>query len=135
MPDDMQQKPPRKSDGDGGPPKPPVRMSRGAFSWIIIFGLALMLLFMLRQGNQKNQILTTAFWKHVENGEVKKVVIKDDDVITGEFHRAPPNAPNNSTEFQCTYGNAWTDYDEIYRRVHERFTMSRVLVIRSYLSW
>jgi len=119
MPDDPQQKPPRKNDGGGGPPKPPVRMSRGAFSWIVIFGLALMLLFMLRQGNQKNQIATTAFWKHVENGEVKKVVVKEDDVIIGEFHRAPPNAPSDTTEFQCTYGNAWRDYDGIYRRVHE----------------
>ncbi|HUU98103.1 MAG TPA: ATP-dependent zinc metalloprotease FtsH [Phycisphaerae bacterium] len=119
MPDDPQQKPPRKNDGDGGPPKPPVRMSRGAFSWIIIFGLALMLLFMLRGGNQKSQIATTAFWKHVENGEVKKVVVKDDDVITGEFYRAPPNAPGDSTEFQCTYGNAWRLYDEIYRHVHQ----------------
>jgi cell division protease FtsH len=120
MPDDLQPRPPRKEGGDSGPPKPPPRMSRGAFTWIIIFGLALMLLFMLRGGmSQPNEISSNDFWKHIQDGNVNKVVVKEDDVITGEFKRAPPNATNNSTEFQLDYGNAWKEYDTIYRRIHE----------------
>ena len=98
-----QPKEPQKTGGSGGPSKPPVRLSRGAFSWIIIFGLALMLLVMLQRGmGNANPINITDFWTYIQNGEIKLLVFKEDS-ITGEFTKPPPNATDNSTAFEVEY--------------------------------
>ena len=91
--------------GDGGPPRPPVRMSRGTFSWVIIVGLALMFLVMLNQSMRKAyKVPISQFWTHVENGDVAKVVIKE-NLITGEFRegRTPATAPPDTRQFECEY--------------------------------
>jgi cell division protease FtsH len=104
MPDDPQQPKPR-GDGDGGPPRPPVRMSRGLFSWIIVIGLGLMFLVMLSQSmNKPYPVPISAFWTYIQNGDIQKVVVKE-NMITGEFWpgRAPANAPADTKQFQCEY--------------------------------
>jgi cell division protease FtsH len=78
-------------------------MSRGLFSWIIIVGLGLMFLFMLSQSmNKPYKIPISAFWTYVENGDIQKVVIKD-NLITGEFRRTPASAPPDTKQFECEY--------------------------------
>ena len=97
MPDEDPQ--PREPRNGGGPPKPPMRMSRGAFSWIIIIGLALMLMFMLNQSmGGANTISITDFWTYLQNGQIKSVTIKDDR-IEGEFTHPPKNAPATVKSF------------------------------------
>ena len=85
--DDLEPKDPRGGgDGGGGPPgKPPVRMSRSAFSWILIFGLALMLLFMLNKSwNPHREISIDQWERYIENGQVETIIIKD-QTITGKL--------------------------------------------------
>jgi cell division protease FtsH len=80
-------------------------MSRGTFSWVIIVGLALMFLVMLNQSMRKAyKVPISQFWTHVENGDVAKVVIKE-NLITGEFRegRTPATAPPDTRQFECEY--------------------------------
>ena len=105
MPDDQPQRPRGNGNGNGdhGSPRPPLRMSRGLFSWIIIAGLGLMFLVMLNQSMHKPQaIAISAFWTHVKNGDVRKVVVRENSLI-GEFYDAPANAPTDSKQFECEY--------------------------------
>ena len=74
--DDFEPKEPRGGPGGGG--KPPVRMSRSAFSWILIFGLALMLLFMLnRSMNTAHEITITDWERHLKSGNVDTIVARN----------------------------------------------------------
>lgn len=106
MPDEQQsnQRPRGEGDGgNGGPPRPPGRMNRGLLSWIFIVGLGLMVVVMLSQSmNPVNEIPMNAFWTHVAEGEVQRVVFKP-DLLTGEFYKAPPSAKHNTTRFQVKY--------------------------------
>ncbi len=120
MPDDAPQPRPR-GDGNGGPPRPPVRVSRGLFSWIIIVGLGLMFLFMLSQSMGKPQkISISAFWTHIENGDIQKVVIKE-NLITGEFRQVPANAPADTKQFECEYLGVVQKIEDVRKDV-ERIT-------------
>jgi cell division protease FtsH len=106
MPDEPQtpQRPPRP-DGDGGGPRPPVRMSRGLFSWLIILGLGLMFLLMLNQSMHRAQKLTISqFWTYIGDGDIQKVVVKNDG-ITGEFYpdRVPANGTVGVRQFEVEY--------------------------------
>ncbi len=122
MPDEPQQpQRPRPSgnDDEGGPPRPPLRMSRGLFSWVIIIGLGLMFLFMLNQNmNKSHKISISEFWTHVANGDVKRVTIKE-DAITGEFldGHAPANARPETKTFECTYLRVAEKIEDIRQQI------------------
>ncbi len=119
MSDDQQQpnRPRNNGDNGSGPPRPPNRMSRGLFSWIIIIGLGLMFLVMLQQSMHKvHKIDISAFWSHIEAGEIKRVVVKE-DMITGEFYEVPPNANVDTKEFECTYLRAGENIRELRQDV------------------
>ncbi|MBK8914865.1 MAG: ATP-dependent zinc metalloprotease FtsH [Phycisphaerales bacterium] len=78
-------------------------MTRGAFSWIIIVGLAALLLVLLNRGmNQPFDLTITAFWREVENGNVKNVTLRD-NVISGVFENVPPYVPGPRKEFEVKY--------------------------------
>ena len=78
-------------------------MTRGAFSWIIIVGLALTLLLLLNRGmNQPFDLTITAFWREVENGNIKNVTLRD-NVISGVFENVPPYVPGPRKEFEVKY--------------------------------
>ena len=87
-------------------------MSRGALSWVIIFGLALMFLILLNQ-NRSNatKITIDVFWKHVENHKVESIVIKE-TTITGLLKDIPPDA--QTKEFVCNYPNPALNF-EVFR--------------------
>ena len=107
MPDDQPQpqRPRPSGDGDGGPPRPPMRVSRGLFSWIVIVGLGLVFLVMLSQSmNKVHKLSISDFWTHIKNGDVAKVVVKE-NILTGEFYpdRVPANGPADVKQFECDY--------------------------------
>ena len=104
MPDDPKHTPePRGDGGDDRPPKPPVRMSRSAFSWILIAGLALILLVMFNQGRGSGEkIDIDVFWNYVSNGKIKELTARD-DVIIGKFKDPQSDLPNNTDTFECRY--------------------------------
>ena len=89
---------PRNSGGpESGPPKPSPRVSRGALSWVIIFGLALVFLILLRQsGNDTQEISINVFWTHVENKAVKSIVIKEAS-ISGKLKAPQPDWPSEGS--------------------------------------
>jgi cell division protease FtsH len=111
---------PGKSNGGG--PRPPVRMSRGAFSWILIFGLALMLMVMLSKSmGTANKISITEFWTHVDNGNVAEIRVKEKNVFVGKWYHPPQTAANPASKtFECRYpsvGENFTDFEkEVVRR-------------------
>jgi cell division protease FtsH len=95
-------------------------MARGAFGWIMIAGLAIMLLFLFNQGaSQGNRISIDEFWTHVQNGNVKEVVIKE-NVITGEFRNPLPHGDAKTTKFECTYLNAADNLEDIRKGIQEK---------------
>jgi cell division protease FtsH len=118
MPDEPQSPKPRPSS-NGGPPRPPPRMSRGMFSWVVILGLGLMFLVMLNQSMQRAQkISISQFWTHVERGDIAKVTIRE-DAIVGEFHeeRIPAHARPETRAFECTYLRVADKIEEIRQEI------------------
>lgn len=140
--DDLQPKEPRKAGGDGLPPRPPTKMNRGAFSWVLIVGLALMLLFMLNRSMVSgNEISITAFWTEVQNGNVATVTIRTDS-LTGEFRQPPKEFTNNSRSFECPYPGLVQNFETIRKEIEQlgggkvvvRHQQSNSLLINIFLS-
>ncbi|MDX2199677.1 MAG: ATP-dependent zinc metalloprotease FtsH [Phycisphaerae bacterium] len=106
----------RPSDGKPSP-RVPVP-SRGMFSWIIIFGLALMLVIMLTSQNRGNEISIDEFWLRVENGDVAKIVVRDTR-IEGQFDSAQtgPNGAEASDRFICNYPNVAADFSRFQEKL------------------
>ncbi len=120
MPEESNGNRPRGGGEGGGPPRPPVRMSRGIFSWVIIVGLGLVFLIMLQQSmNRTNKIDITKFWTHVENGQIAKVVIREDSII-GEFFEPPANAPPGMKTFEVTYLRVADKIEELRKQINEK---------------
>ena len=118
MADEQQPQKPRPS-GDGGPPRSPLRMPRGLFSWVVIVGLGLMFLVMLNQSMNKTQkISISEFWTLIGRGDVAKVTIKE-DAILGDFSedRIPANARPETKTFECTYLRVADKIEEIRQQI------------------
>jgi cell division protease FtsH len=99
-------------------------MSRGLFSWIIIIGLGLMFLVMLSQSLHKPQkISISQFWTYVENGDIEKVVIKE-NLIAGEFRKPPANLPADTKQFECEYLGVVQKIEDVRKDV-ERLTAEK----------
>lgn len=97
---DEQRKPTPDNGGPGGEgPKLPPRMSRGAFSWIIILGLGLMLLVLLR-GNMTGhpEISNTEFRTHLRNGDVKSITIRDEATLVVKLFKPRAEPPTDTVE-------------------------------------
>ncbi len=132
MPDEQPQPQRPRGNDQGGPPRPPVRMSRGMFSWIILIGLGLMFLVMLRQGmSNAHKISISEFWTHIQNGDIQRVVIKD-NAISGEFYRAPANAPVDTKQFECEYLGVVQKIEEIRKEIELK--SPRLVEVRSQTS-
>ncbi len=116
MADENQENRPSGPGGDGG--KPPVRISRGAFGWIVMIGVALMLVLLLQQSrNAATPVSISAFWTHVENKEVRLIRIKE-HAIQGEF-KEPLPANVLSKVFECAYPYAAQNFEKTIRdRIH-----------------
>jgi cell division protease FtsH len=92
------------------------------FGWLLIVALAVVLLMVLnRSMNQGNKISITEFWTHIDNGDIKKVVIKENS-LAGEFYkdRVPANAETQSPNFECEYLKAAESLEAIRKEIRER---------------
>ena len=122
MPEDQPQPPRPRPEGDGGPPRPPVRMSRGLFSWLVIAGLAVVLLLMLQQSMHRVYKLPSIslFWNYIRNGDIQKVVVKE-NMITGEFYedRKPANAPQDTRQFEVEYLGVVQKIEEVRKEIDQ----------------
>jgi cell division protease FtsH len=102
MPENPENPRPPRNDGNG-PPRPPVRVSRGLFSWIIIVGLGLMLLLMLNRSlNNAFKLPISQFWVMIQSGDIASVIVKENS-ITGEFRKPPANATPDTKAYECEY--------------------------------
>ncbi len=112
--DPKQQRP--TSGGGGGPNgKPPVRMSRGAFSWLLVIAIAVLLLVMLnRSMNNAKEIGVPEFWRAVENGQIESLVAHD-TTITGNFKERPKDS--ETKKFVVNY--RVDDFGELSKRIEE----------------
>ena len=86
---DQKPQPPRGSGGGNGEgPKGPPRLSRGAFSWILILGLGLMLLVVFnRSANRGEEISNTEFKTLLKNGDVKSITIRDEGTLVVQLNK------------------------------------------------
>ncbi|HSW47057.1 MAG TPA: ATP-dependent metallopeptidase FtsH/Yme1/Tma family protein, partial [Phycisphaerae bacterium] len=71
--------------GQGRPPGPPVRMSRGVFGWILFIMVSLLLVMIIMQGYAKRHPLRyDEFLTEIRSNNVRSVVIAK-NAITGEL--------------------------------------------------
>jgi cell division protease FtsH len=109
----------RQRSGNGGSPRSPLRMSRGAFSWILVFLLAVVILVMLQRGmGSPTELSITQFWRHVANQEVESIVIRGNDLIEGELTVIPASATTESRKFRVQYPNVASNYDKFEEKVN-----------------
>lgn len=100
--------------------KPPMRVSRGAFGWLVILGLAMALLFLLNRGlGTATEITTNAFWVHIKNHDVESVVVKD-GTISGKFRNVPPSAQPGVKTFECPYPVTAQNFEEIRKDIESK---------------
>ena len=92
--DDQKPQPPREGGGGNGEgPKLPPRMSRGAFTWIIILGFGLMLLVLFnRSANSGEEISNTEFKTLLGTGEVQEITIRDESTLLVKLKTARPDS-------------------------------------------
>ena len=71
--------------GKGPTPPPPVKLSRGLMSWVMILGLLIMLFVLLNNSKGRGKQIPTwqEFAQYVEQGDVEEntIVIKDDRIL------------------------------------------------------
>ncbi len=102
--EDRQPAAPRGDSGGGEPPRTPPRVSRGAFSWVIVLGLVLMLLVLLSRNFQNaTEISITGFETYLKNGDVKNVEITEEHKFIAELRTPPSGATTNRVEVRRPY--------------------------------
>ncbi|NOS99258.1 MAG: ATP-dependent zinc metalloprotease FtsH [Phycisphaerales bacterium] len=99
--------PPRPGGEQAGP-----KMSRGVTSWLIIVGLAIMLVVLLNQGEQRRKITISEFLLHVENGDVEKVAIRE-RLIQGTLKPGQGEKPGADGAFEVMIPKEMVTYDFI----------------------
>ena len=104
MPKDEQPQRNNPEDGNGEGPKLPPRMSRGAFSWIILVALGLMLVVMFtRNMSSRHEISYDEFLQHVRNGNVESIEIRGEDLFTAKLRRELPQPPTKEVQVNYPY--------------------------------
>jgi len=111
-----QQPTPPPSSGDGEPPKPPTpRMSRGTFSWVVILGLALMLMFMFYRGSAADGevIPLSEFITLLKDNKVRTIEIRSRDRFVATLKGKRVNS--DSDKIQVQYPLVGEDNFEAFR--------------------
>ena len=76
--------PPNQPPKQTPPPAP--KASKGAFGWILIIGVALMLAMVMQDGFENRvEIDDSQFWRHVENNAIEGELIVSPTRVTGEL--------------------------------------------------
>ena len=143
------------SDGDGSsqqpppdskqPPEPSPRMSRNLMSWLVLLGLAILLVALLNRSFEAPEKLSmTGFQELVDNKNIKELVIKEDGEITGDrIELADAEAPGGITRFKVLYPREAIDSDFVKGLIRDlpdaEIECERpnqlVMVLLSFLPW
>ncbi len=115
------------TDDDGSPPKnttdpkqpsgPNARLSRNAISWLVLLGLAMVLVGVLTDRMPSAEKLSIdAFFTLVEEQKIEKLVIKEDGFVEG---RRKPEAPpaEGVSEFTVVFPREAIDGDFVRRMI------------------
>jgi cell division protease FtsH len=101
MSDQNPERPPRNSnrpEGPKGPNMPGLKMGRSLLTWMLVIGLAVLLLMLFNQGDKQSTIIPfSEFDTKLKEGLVKSIVIEGDE-ITGEFTAAQPIVVGTATQ-------------------------------------
>lgn len=108
----QQQQPQQGGNGSDPNGRPPVRMSRGVFSWVLVIIVMLVLLVMLQRGmDQTKTISITEFKTFMQDGQVAKIAAKE-AVITGELQNPFPDAATNKFRLEYEVASNINDFRE-----------------------
>lgn len=100
---------PQESPGKR-PAGPSVKMSRNLVSWLVLLGLAMLLLAVLNHAMQPFQDISISQFKDwIRDDQVQLVRIKEDGMIEGK--RKEPEAPNLPMQFRVAYPREAIDND------------------------
>jgi len=92
------------------PTGPNVKMSRNLVSWLVLLGLAMLLVALLNHTLQPSQEISISKFKDwVRDDQVQLVRIKEDGLIEGL--RKEPEAPNLPLQFRVAYPREAIDHD------------------------
>ena len=96
---------PSQEPPDSKKPGPPnVKMSRNLVSWLVLLGLAVVLVALLSESlASAPRISVTEFKKLVDNRLIAQLTIKEDGLIEGERIRTEGQSPGESLQFQVLY--------------------------------
>ncbi len=89
-----------------GPPPGRVRVSRGMMSWVGFILIALMILALINDGlKSPTKLSIGAFWREVEAGNVKEVVITDNSLkgVLKDRRTGQPVGATGSEKFEVKY--------------------------------
>ena len=97
--------PPSQPPGSQKPGGPGMKMSRNLISWVILFGMAILLVTLLSSTlDPPAQISITKFDTLVKNKEIKSLVIKEGGVIEGQRTRQREGEPpGTGLRFSVTF--------------------------------
>ena len=103
------------ADGNGSPPQqppdpkkpdgPPLKMSRNVVSWLVLLGLAMILVALLQNSlGTPEPMSISEFDTHVKNHDIKSIVLKEDGTIEG-LKKGPTQgeSPNANLQFRVPY--------------------------------
>ena len=118
------------SEADGPtPPQPPeskrpggpnMRMSRSVASWLVLLGLAMLLVAVLQSSLQAPQPLSISeFYALVENQQIKQLIIKDDGILEGLRLPEEGDGFTAPIPFRLTFPREAMDSDFINRMVKD----------------
>ena len=112
-PNEPQGPPGKDPNGPDGGLQPPTRVGKSLMGWVIIIGLAVLLMTFLRSGMEHGREITiTDFWRYVESGQVTGEITIEKDTITGENTKDVFVADKETHKFHVQYNH----------RDDERFT-------------
>src|SRR5690606_28109865 len=97
----MSDQQPDRDDRQGShrPPGPPLRMSRGVLGWVVFILFSLMLVMVVMQNLNKEQVFRyDEFLAHLDDGQIKRVVIRE-DAIVGEL-KGPAQSQGQNLNFK-----------------------------------
>ncbi len=119
------------SEGDGSPtpknqgdPKDPggpnPRISRNLFSWLVLLGLAILLVAVLQRSfDPTTPVSLDEFEDLVKNEQIKKLTIKEDGNLLGERIPAEGDIPGAPVHFEVIYPREAIDSEFVQRMIKE----------------
>ena len=111
----MSQPTPNKPNRPPVPPQVPSRFGRSLMGWVIIIGLALLLMALLGGGlDRARDISPQEFWKHARNGKIAGAVIVKEREIRGTLAENVAGLdPDETRDFRVKYSYTVEDsFDE-----------------------